>query len=372
MLVTLTNFRDHAYSQLLGSKNLWPVDTTVEKDWSGRGQHAEFFRSERRLLDTILEVEDILGSTKTAVVQSVMCRRILLARKTIRCNKQFTKEQAIEEVAHLTRLQHSHIVQVIGTYIMDTSISILLYPVADYNLAVFLERLTPDLLGHEEWNRRKFCLRRSFGCLSNAVCYIHTNLMKHMDIKPQNVLVRIVEGSDTYKIYIADFGIARSYSTLEDSETEGYTLFTRKYSAPEVVDRSTRGLSADVFSLGCVFLEIAAALARAWSSLIAISSHKSETYWDRICHVNDLLSSNEYGDTSYQANIEPLQVLLGALKTEDQRPCDDLQHIWEIVSQMIAERPAERPTAKVVAEVCAHRRGCCSEGPESLKAATIH
>jgi len=152
MLTTLSNSRDHKYSQLLRSKNLWPVDPIAEKDWSGRGQHAEFLRSEKRLLDTIFEVEDILGSTRTAVVQSVMCRRILLARKTIRCNKQFTQEQAIKEVAHLTRLQHLHIVQVIGTYIMDTSISILLYHVADYNLAVFLDRLTPDLLGHKEWN----------------------------------------------------------------------------------------------------------------------------------------------------------------------------------------------------------------------------
>jgi len=189
-----------------------------------------------------------------------------------------------------------------------------------------------------------------------------------MDIKPQNVLVRSVGGTDTYKIYIANFGTAGSYSSLEDSETEGYTLFTRKYSAPEVVDGLTRGLSADSFSLGCVFLEIAAALARAWSSLAAVSSHESESYWDRIRHVNDLLASNEYGDTSYQANIKPLQMLLGVLETEDQRSSHSLQHIWGIISQMIAERPAKRPLAESVAEICAHRRGCCRAGPESLEA----
>ncbi|ORY16592.1 kinase-like domain-containing protein [Clohesyomyces aquaticus] len=361
---------DHEYAKLLESKNLWPVDGTAEKDWSNRGQHAEFLKSERNLLNAILEVRDILGSTRTAVVQSVLCKRILLARKTIQCNRRFTKEQAIEEVAHLTRLQHSHILQVIGTYTMDTTISILLYPVADYNLSAFLDRLTPDLLGIEEWNRRKFFLRRSFGCLSYTVCYIHQKLVKHMDIKPQNVLVRHIQGTDGYRIYIADFGIARSYQTLEESDTEGYTLFTRKYSAPEVVDKATRGLGADVFSLGCVFLEIAAALARAWSSLSTVSLDRAESEWDRICHLDDLLKSNEYDDSSYQANIEPLQILFNALQTEDRRPCDDLQHIWKIISQMMTVRPEERPSSAVVAKWLVHHRGgCCRAVSEPLEAA---
>jgi hypothetical protein len=128
----LTNaFRDDSYAQLLESQKLWPVDPLVELNWSGRGQHVLFQKDEQTLLNDILEVRDNLSSTRTAVAQSVKCRRILLARKTITCSKQtMTKEEAITEVSHLTGLNHAHILRIIGTYVKGHELSILLYPVA--------------------------------------------------------------------------------------------------------------------------------------------------------------------------------------------------------------------------------------------------
>lgn len=107
---------DGPFQALLKSKGLWPSDPLKESDWSGRGQHVEFQGSEREAIDALLPVQQLLGSTNTAIVESVRCRRMYLARKTVRCGRSFTKEQAIEEVAHLNKLRHSHIVQIIGTY----------------------------------------------------------------------------------------------------------------------------------------------------------------------------------------------------------------------------------------------------------------
>lgn len=39
-------------------------------------------------------------------------------------------------------------------------------------------------------------------------------------------------------------------------------MFTRWYAAPEVVECETRGLAADIFSLGCGFVEIYSVIAR--------------------------------------------------------------------------------------------------------------
>jgi serine/threonine protein kinase len=47
------------------------------------------------------------------------------------------------------------------------------------------------------------------GCLSNAIAFIHKENIKHMDIKPKNLLVWARKGRD-FKTYVADFGIARS------------------------------------------------------------------------------------------------------------------------------------------------------------------
>ncbi|KAF1939991.1 hypothetical protein EJ02DRAFT_513476 [Clathrospora elynae] len=75
------------YSNPRGSTN--PL---IEQNWSGRGQHADFQKDERKLPSEILDVQETLGKTSSAIVESVKCRRILLARKTMFCNRHFTKE----------------------------------------------------------------------------------------------------------------------------------------------------------------------------------------------------------------------------------------------------------------------------------------
>ena len=283
-----------------------PLD---EKNWSGRGQHAEFKPDEVDLIP--LKAEGILGTTANAIVESVMCRRIRLARKTIKCGHHMKREDAVTEVEHLQRLSHFHLIQVIGTYIMGKDLSILLYPVTEYNLETFIDSIielknTGDEVvdaALDPLSHRKFLYLFVFiGCLSNALWYLHTNVTKHMDIKPKNLLVRqIANGSSPrckYRVYIADFGIARAYQSIADSETDSPTFCTRLYAAPEVVEGKRRGLSADIFSLGCVFLEI----------LATIGWYLSRQ--DMLQELKYLRTKNINGCMSYQANIPDVQAWL--------------------------------------------------------------
>jgi len=50
-------------------------------DWSGRGQHAEFEATEEEQIPLVLEKN--LGYSATALVESVRCKRIRLARKDL-------------------------------------------------------------------------------------------------------------------------------------------------------------------------------------------------------------------------------------------------------------------------------------------------
>jgi serine/threonine protein kinase len=349
----------------------------IEQNWSGKGQHVEYSTSEKPLLRSILQVEDTLGSTSTALVESVKCRRILLARKTVRCNRRITKEIAIEEVAHLSRLNHSHIVRVIGTYSMGETLSILMYPVADWNLETFLSYMDSGQPRGRDLNMMKGALSTFFNCLTDTVAYIHSSLTKHMDIKPQNILVRDCQHwglMPWYKVYITDFGIARSYTSLDVSETEGPTMFTRRYAAPEVVDGQKRGLPADIFSLGCVFLEMAAVLLS-----YDIPEH---SYLESL---KDILAHNEYGDTSYQANISacrlfiktnlecfnPMNVIMSrSIYTVGSNVNYGLMGIDSIISRMLDEDPAKRPSAFELIEMEALKsRGCCLVGADPLEVA---
>ncbi|KAF2647410.1 kinase-like protein, partial [Lophiostoma macrostomum CBS 122681] len=231
-------------------------------NWSGRGQHAEFDATEESEIPLTLEKN--LGFSKTAVVESVRCRRIRLARKTVRVSKRLKKEEVIKEVEQLQRLRHPHVIRVVGTYTLPHSLSILLYPVAQYTLDQFLESTQND--EHcKDRPARMYSISTFVRCLAKAMAYIHQKAVKHMDIKPQNLLIRDMRKSmicnqGQYKIYIADFGIARSYRSIEDCNTETPTAFTKIYAAPEVIAQEARDQKADIFSLGAVFAEMLAVL----------------------------------------------------------------------------------------------------------------
>jgi serine/threonine protein kinase len=345
--------REDEYAQLLQSRKLWPVDPMSEQNWSGRGQHAKFQTDEQDLINNILKVKGNLGSTRTAIVQSVKCGRILLARKTIPCGRQtMTREEAIAEVSHLTRLNHSHIVRVIGTYVKGRELSILLYPVADYNLETFLDeyRATPEK--SDLWISMRYSRDRLYCCLSSAVQFIHRNLTKHMDIKPQNILIQQMYDRH-YHVYVADFGIARSYETPEEIETDGRTSFTKRYAAPEVVNKGPRGLPADIFSLGCVFLEI--------TSICFVEN--SRVAWE--AGLQSVFDSNVLGDTSYQANATRLQLYLLAF-LDGWTDFEDFTGDLIMLIKMLYVDPRVRPRAR---DLVAHfgELPCCVDGSVQLQ-----
>ncbi|KAF2737720.1 kinase-like protein [Polyplosphaeria fusca] len=346
-----TDWRQH-----LETLDLIP-DEPDELNWSGRGQHVEFEVEEADQIP-LLPIKE-LGRTANALVESVKCRRILLARKTINCQRKLRREDAIREVEHLQHLKHTHILQVVGTYTFKKNLSILLYPVAEYNLTTFLT----EMIDHE--NKLSFDMedsaRKFFGCLSSSLHFIHKARTKHLDIKPMNILVKDVGKFNEiriYKVIIADFGIARRYGADEDLDTGTPVSFTRTYAAPEVIDQSKRGLSADIFSLGCVFAGLLAALANVLKvrrlyvttreKLGDISYVPLRDHW---AELREARFNNEYGDSSYQANSAAIYLCIA-------QACGDIaarfpmtyfdktKNVRNLVLSMLNLDPILRPTAE--------------------------
>lgn len=265
-----------------------------------------------------------------------------------------TPIEAIDEVVHLTRLNHAHVVRVIGTYVKGRELSILLYPVADCNLEDYLHDIydNPKPILLDEWWDDYYTMQSFYHCLSSALKHIHKNFTKHMDIKPQNIL--IIKSSKRSKPMIADFGIARSYQSLEDTETDGATSFTKRYAAPEVVKQDSRGLFADIFSMACVFLEIFAATQ---------ANYRGDLHGT----LQNIRKNNVLGDTSYQANLTDIQNALSDFWV--QHHSDDLaaDNYVLVIRSMLEEKSLHRPTAE---ELVSHfpERPCCGRGTPKFKA----
>jgi serine/threonine protein kinase len=101
----------------------------------------------------------------------------------------------------------------------------------------------------------KHVIRQGFGCLASGLAFMHRKRIRHKDVKPQNILVH--QGKFIY----TDFGYSFDSNGLTRSTTEGMPDYlTRRYSAPEVLQHGERNSKSDVYSLGCVFLDMLSVL----------------------------------------------------------------------------------------------------------------
>ncbi|XP_076000204.1 cyclin-dependent kinase 4 isoform X2 [Genypterus blacodes] len=78
--------------------------------------------------------------------------------------------------------------------------------------------------------------------------FLHSNMVLHRDLKPDNILV-----NSHGDVKIADFGLARLYS-FNIALTPG--VVTLWYRAPEVLLNSVYMSSVDIWSAGCIFAEL--------------------------------------------------------------------------------------------------------------------
>ncbi|KAH6859117.1 kinase-like domain-containing protein, partial [Alternaria rosae] len=194
------------------------------------------------------------------VTGSVFARKII--RNVYSRNVEDAKRKLLNEIRIMQRLPHHHIVRVHSTRIEGRELTMILDPAADGgDLANYLQNYRDQgfhSLGEDiskENARQNRVLRRSFGCLASALDFIHRQTVRHKDIKPQNILIH--KG----KVMYTDFGLSYDFGVTGRSTTTGNPQgITRRYCAPEVAEWGRRNTKSDVFSLGCVFIEMVLAL----------------------------------------------------------------------------------------------------------------
>ncbi|KAF2866305.1 kinase-like domain-containing protein [Massariosphaeria phaeospora] len=157
-------------------------------------------------------------------------------------------------------LVHTHIIHIIGTYETTPktgvpSFSLLMWPVAQKDLSAFLNEYPEDQSNKQE---RKTWLVQWPACLISALAYIHSQGIRHQDIKPSNIICHA-----TGKIFFTDFSSSARFNPLNTTSTENPARTSAMYSASEVLDRldvddtyQRHGTGSDIFSLGCVFIEM--------------------------------------------------------------------------------------------------------------------
>lgn len=156
-------------------------------------------------------------------------------------------EDVKNEVFIIQNLCHLHIAIVLFYFKDEMAYSIFILPVADYNLCKFLSLYT-----QEDYS---LALTKQiypwFGYLLNALAYAYKLRIKHQNIKPSNIPIK------NNQPYLCNFRLAKDFAGQNTSTLHSYDVQeTFVYHAPEVVSNQSRGRKADVFTLGCLYLEI--------------------------------------------------------------------------------------------------------------------
>lgn len=133
----------------------------------------------------------------------------------------------------------------------------MLSPLASCNLKVYWEKNRPRL---REANFVLWQLRQLRG-LADALRYIYNLGGWHHDLKGENLLVFEEGDCGGPTLKIADFGSAkihprRSGPRDESSPTNSYSQGTSAYEAPDYVIRREISRPYDVWTLGCIFMDM--------------------------------------------------------------------------------------------------------------------
>src|SRR5262245_50656869 len=86
--------------------------------------------------------------------------------------------------------------------------------------------------------------------VASALDAAHAKALVHRDVKPSNVLL-----DESEHVYLADFGLTRRLDEPGPPATDGHSLGTPAYLAPEQIDAGQVDGRADIYALGCVLFE---------------------------------------------------------------------------------------------------------------------
>jgi len=182
--------------------------------------------------------------------------------------------------------------------------------------------------------------------------FLHDHNICFGNVKPSNILIK---GNE---IYLTGFGSSVNLKEYNDGKIRlDYGGYTPKYAAPECVGGEEKTYSSDVWSLGCVYLEM-------WTVL------KGGTIFDLNAH----MGSNQYhsADFNLEAWIARMEALPGPAS-------DNLPITW--IRNMLQRDPNHRSSVYVLRSMIQEANAeldaehmfigqCCHEDKETERGAS--
>lgn len=275
------------------------------------------------------------------------------ARKRLLHIDDSQKHRIEKEVLLLQNFRHPHSINFHGIYTHQHQI-FLVFDFADMNLRQFFRNPSIDFMNLPPGEKASQIVNWMID-MSTALADFHAIGGIHRDIKLENILIR------GRTLLLADFGLA----TVEASPSTHVASIhgTETYMAPEQGFNKNYGRSADVFAMGCIFLEF-----------LTFARNISVDYFENFRRLWGNQSC-QFSNACYRHNLQAVQLFISTClrgKSETIEPLVDM-----IEFDVMAEKPFLRIAARDVRQRLLvisegyrffKKSECCSGGKQRFAA----
>ncbi|MAS35160.1 MAG: hypothetical protein CL610_14205 [Anaerolineaceae bacterium] len=168
-------------------------------------------------------------------------------------NQDQFQRRFIQEARAAAALKHDNIVQIYDCDIKDGYLFIAMEQITGGSLRDYIQRETQGNQIDEE------LIVEMVRQLADALHYAHQREMIHRDIKPDNVLLKEIEGAPPTKRLrpiLTDFGLAKLAQGSMLDTALGETLGTPEYMSPEQCTNDRIDERSDIYALGVLLYEM--------------------------------------------------------------------------------------------------------------------
>ncbi|OTA90804.1 hypothetical protein M434DRAFT_397678 [Hypoxylon sp. CO27-5] len=305
-----------------------------------------------------------------------------------------TGEEFIYEINKARNIENVHLASFFASYTHQGFAYVLFTLPSDFNLKSLLVTMPSSLKSLAKQDRRRL-LMNWIHCLVDSLCYLHNRGLSHGNIKPSTILFNSdnhIFYSDITRLSVEAIANSSDKSTF-DKESYDYaapeqwyrpstshsnvhrksTLIPSSASASTSSDNSSFSISrggsesvnpasmlhsptpalnpqaVDIFSLGCVILELLSFLMKRQTRNFA--SHRAAKH--KLAGRGGAVL-----DSSFHKNIGQVETWMAGLAKEASKKDDQVFRgvapMLQVVSRMLSVVPHERPTAQEV-EQCTYR-----------------
>ncbi|KAG5780324.1 hypothetical protein H9Q73_006033 [Fusarium xylarioides] len=200
----------------------------------------------------------------------------IFAIKKLRLEDRYEYDNEVEGLQRFNGVPHRHIIQLLATFELHDRYH-MMFPWASCNLYEFWESDPFSETGNRDLDVIRWMSTQTLGLLA-ALDAIHNPkgvqfYGRHGDIKPENILWFEMDDEPHGLLVLADFGLTKFHRERSRSWTKNINVgYTATYAPPEIdIKGGVMSRSSDIWSFGCVLLEMVCWLLGGWELCEAFS-----------------------------------------------------------------------------------------------------